>query len=284
VAPIGVTDQVKYPVAMRFEKWQGTGNHHIVVERDLLGCEMTPDRAIELCNTEFGIGADGVLELSFEIDVPRMTLWNADGSQAENCGNGIRIVAAYLARDGRLPEDGLVLTGAERTHVRILGDGLVQVRMGRALLPNGPRATALSTSAGPIAFIEVSMGNPHAVVQDADPDVRVAVLGPELEVHEHFPHRTNVEFVRTDGPSELTMRVWERGVGETLCCGTGACASAVAAVVAAGAVSPIHVHVAGGTLVIDVDDDLTVTMTGPVEHVYTGELSPGFAASLAGVY
>jgi diaminopimelate epimerase len=268
---------------MRFEKWQGTGNHHIVVEREALGFAMTPDRVIELCNPEFGIGADGVLELSFDHEGPRMTVWNADGSHAETCGNGIRIVAAYLARDGRLPDDGLVLTGAERTHVRILGDGLVQVRMGRAVLPNGLHATTLETSTGPVAFLEVSIGNPHAVVQDADPDTRVGVLGPELEVHEHFPLRTNVEFVRTDGPSELTMRVWERGVGETLSCGTGACATAVAAVVA-GAASPVRVHVAGGTLVIDVDEDLAVTMTGPVEHVYTGELSPGFAASLAGVY
>lgn len=269
---------------MRFEKWQGTGNHHIVVERETMGVPMSAERAIELCSAEFGVGADGVLEISFDAEGPRMTVWNADGSQAENCGNGIRIVAAYLDRDGRLPEDGVVLTGRERTHVQILGDGLVRVRMGQAVLPKGPALTTLRTSAGPVEFLEVSMGNPHAVIQDADPGVRVATLGPELEVHEHFPHRTNVEFVRNDGPSEVTMRVWERGVGETLSCGTGACASAVAAVVAAGAVSPVAVHVAGGTLIIDIDEDLGVTMTGPVEHVYSGELSPGFAASLEGVY
>ena len=97
MARIGHTAPVKYPVPMRFEKWQGTGNHHIVVERDTLGFAMTPDRAIELCNPEFGIGADGVLVLSFDHEGPRMTVWNADGSHAETCGNGIRIVAAYLA-------------------------------------------------------------------------------------------------------------------------------------------------------------------------------------------
>jgi len=284
MACIGPMAPVKYPVHMRFEKWQGTGNHHIVVDHDALAFPMSPVRVIELCNAEFGVGADGVLQVSFEAEGPRMTVWNADGSQAEHCGNGIRIVAAYLARDGRLPDDGLVLTGAERTHVRILGDGLVEVRMGQAVLPNGARTTALETRAGRVDLLEVSMGNPHAIVRDDEPDARVAVLGPELEVHEHFPHRTNVEFVRTDGPSELTMRVWERGVGETLSCGTGACAVAVAAVVADGAASPVTVHVAGGTLVIDVDEDLSVTMTGPVEHVYSGELSPGFVASLAGVY
>ena len=106
--------RVEYPVAMDFEKWQGTGNHHIVVERDRLDAPMTAERTIELCSAEFGVGADGVLEISFEDGTPRMTVWNADGSHAENCGNGIRIVAAYLARDGRLPEDGVVLTGMSR--------------------------------------------------------------------------------------------------------------------------------------------------------------------------
>ena len=284
MAARGAGGRVKYPVPMRFEKWHGTGNHHIVVEQAKLDAPMSPERAIELCNAQFGVGADGVLEVSFDSEGPRMTVWNADGSQAENCGNGIRIVAAYLAREGRLPADGLVLTGRERTHVELLGDGLVRVRMGQAVLPKGPTPTSLRTSLGPVEFLEVSMGNPHAVIQDPQPGVRVAQLGSELETHAHFPHRTNVEFVRTDGPSELTMRVWERGVGETLSCGTGACATAVAAVVAHGAVSPLTVHVGGGSLVIDVDEDLAVTMTGPVEHVYSGELSPGFSASLTGVY
>jgi diaminopimelate epimerase len=271
-------------MAMDFEKWQGTGNHHIVVERDRLDAPMTPERAIELCSAEFGIGGDGVLEISFEDGTPRMTVWNADGTQAETCGNGIRIVAAYLARDGRLPDDGVVLTGGSHTRVRLLGDGLVEVKIGTATLPNGPALTELETDAGPVEALEVSIGNPHAVIGTDDPAAQVRVLGPALETHPHFPHRTNVEFVRGDGPSEVTMRVWERGVGETLSCGTGARAAAVAAVVRSGAVSPVTVHVAGGTLTIDVDDDLAVTMTGPVEHVYSGTLSPGFSASLAGVY
>jgi diaminopimelate epimerase len=266
---------------MRFEKWQGTGNHHIVVERDRLPFAMNPARAIALCDAAFGIGADGVLEISFGADGPRMTVWNADGSQAENCGNGIRIVAAYLARDGRLPTDGLVLTGAARTHVRVADDGLVHVEMGHAALPAGAIPDTLATSTGPVQFLEVSMGNPHAVIEDPDLALRVGVLGPELEAHARFPDRTNVEFVRRDGPSELTMRVWERGVGETLSCGTGACASAVAAVVRSGAPSPITVHLAGGTLLISVGPGLEVAMTGPAECVYVGEISPAFAARLA---
>ncbi len=275
---------MKYPVRMRFEKWQGTGNHHIVVERDQLPFSMNPARAIALCDRAFGIGADGVLEISFEADGPRMTAWNADGSQAQNCGNGIRIVAAYLARDGRLPAEGLVLTGEARTYVQIGDDDMVHVQMGRAVLPGGAVAQTLATSAGPLDFLEVSMGNPHAVIDDLDPDACVRTLGPEVEVHARFPNRTNVEFVRHHGPSELTMRVWERGVGETLSCGTGACASAVAAVARTGAPSPVTVHVAGGTLVIDVGPDLEVTMSGPAEPVYVGEISRSFAAHLAAAY
>lgn len=272
---------MKYPVGMRFEKWHGTGNHHVVVERAALAWPLTPARAAGLCDHAFGIGADGVLEVASDGEGTRMIVWNADGSRAENCGNGIRIVAAYLARTGRLPADGQILTGSTRTRVRMLDDNRVEVAMGRALLPAGIAPVAVPTSDGPVELVEVSMGNPHAVIADPDPQARVRRLGPEIEGHARFPQRTNVEFVRTDGPSELTMRVWERGVGETLSCGTGACASAVWAVAGQGAASPVTVHVAGGTLLIAVGDELDVTMTGPVEHLYSGELAPEFVARLA---
>ena len=119
------------------------------------------------------------------------------------------------------------------------------------------------------------MGNPHAIVEHPAPADVVRSLGPAIETAARFPERTNVEFVRAEGPSELTMRVWERGVGETLACGTGACAAAVAAVRLGGLPSPVTVHLAGGDLEIAVDDDLEVTMTGPAEELYRGELSPG---------
>ena len=124
------------------------------------------------------------------------------------------------------------------------------------------------------------MGNPHAVIEDDAPDAVVRDLGPAIEVDPRFPERTNVEFVRRDGPSELTMRVWERGVGETLACGTGACAAAVAGVRLGGLASPVTVHLLGGDLVIAVDDDLEVTMTGAAEEIYRGELSPDLAHAL----
>ena len=242
---------------MRFGKWQGLGNHYLIVEREAWPLALTPARARRVCDANFGVGGDGVLEVSDEGGTPRMTVWNPDGSEAENCGNGIRMVARYLEAAGRLP-----------------ADGRVEVHMGRARFPAGEGREELRVDGLAVELAEVSMGNPHAIIEHPDPEQVVRRLGPAIEVAERFPERTNVEFVRADGPSELTMRVWERGVGETLACGTGACAAAVAAVRLAGLRSPVTVHLAGGDLEIAVDDDLEVTMTGPAEPVYEGELSP----------
>lgn len=266
---------------MRFEKWQGTGNHHVVVERDALPVPMTAAGARALCDPNFGVGADGVLEISWEDGRPRMTVWNADGSVAENCGNGIRIVARYLDRDGRLPADGLVLTGAGKTRVRVDAAGEVAVDMGRAELPAGVGTQALEVAGGRVDFAEVSMGNPHAVIRHAQPAAAVTALGPAIERDPRFPGRTNVEFVRRDGPSEVTMEVWERGVGRTLACGTGACAVGVAAVLLDGMASPVTVHLPGGDLRIEVAPDCRVTMTGPAAPVFAGEVGEELLARLA---
>jgi diaminopimelate epimerase len=265
---------------MRFAKWQGLGNHYLIVERDAWPLALTAPRARRLCDPNFGVGGDGVLELSDEAGTPQMTVWNPDGSQAENCGNGIRMVARYLERAGRLPADGRILTGDGPVTVRTLDDGRVEVQMGRARFPAGEGREELRVDGQAVELAEVSMGNPHAIVEHPDPAAVVRSLGPSIEVADRFPQRTNVEFVRAEGPSELTMRVWERGVGETLACGTGACAAAVAAVRLGGLQSPVTVHLAGGDLEIAVDDDLEVTMTGPAEEVYRGELSPELARAL----
>jgi diaminopimelate epimerase len=265
---------------MRFAKWQGTGNHHLVVERDAWPLEITPARARRILDPAFGVGGDGILEISEDGGVPRMTVWNPDGSQAENCGNGIRIVARYLEAAGRLPEDGRILTGGGPVRVRTLDDGRVAVDMGTARFPSGEGREELRVNGSSVELAEVSMGNPHAVIEHPEPGEVVRTLGPEIEVDPRFPSRTNVEFVRAEGPSELTMRVWERGVGETLACGTGACAAAVAGVRLGGLASPVTVHLAGGDLEIAVGDDLEVTMTGPAEELYRGELSPELVRAL----
>ena len=265
---------------MRFAKWQGLGNDYLIVEAADWPLRLTSARARRICDRNFGVGADGMLEMRDEGGVPRMTVWNADGSQAENCGNGIRMVARHLMARGRLPADGRILTAGGPVTVRLAGGDRVEVRMGRARVPAGEVRARLRVAGGDVELAEVSMGNPHAIVEHPAPDDVVRSLGPAIETAARFPERTNVEFVRAEGPSEITMRVWERGVGETLACGTGACAAAVVAVRLGGLRSPVTVHLAGGDLEIAVDDDLEVTMTGPAVEVYRGELSDDLARAL----
>jgi diaminopimelate epimerase len=265
---------------VRFEKWQGLGNNYLVVRREDWPIAITPERARLVCDRNFGVGGDGILELDRDGDTPRMTVWNPDGSHAENCGNGIRMVARHLMAHGDLPGGGTIVTGGGPVEVRPLPDARVEVRMGRARFPDGEAREALTVDGATVDLAFVTTGNPHAIIEHDDPDAVVRTLGPQIEVAPRFPHRTNVEFIRLDGPSELTMRVWERGVGETMACGTGACAAAVAAVRLSGLQSPVTVHLAGGDLEIAVDDDLEVTMTGPAELIYEGRLSPDLTARL----
>lgn len=262
-----------------FEKWQGLGNHYVVTESSAWPFPITPDRARLVCDPNFGVGSDGILEVVMSGVIPEMRVWNPDGSMAENCGNGIRMVARYLHAAGALPADGRVLTGAGEVTVAVDGS-VVSVDMGVASFPSGEREEALATGAGDVQVAEVSMGNPHAVICHDDPDSVVALLGPLIETADRFPDRTNVEFIRHDGPSEITMRVWERGAGVTMACGTGACAAAVAGVRLDGMESPVTVHLSGGDLTIAVDDDLRVTMIGPADPIYSGRMSAALMSRL----
>jgi diaminopimelate epimerase len=270
----------EYDSGVRFEKWQGLGNHYLIVRREEWPIELTGDRARLICDPHFGVGGDGILELDQESGTPRMTVWNPDGSHAENCGNGIRMIARHLHARGDLPDGAMVLTGGGPVTVTALDDGRVEVGMGRAVFPNGEGRETLAVNGAQVDLAFVTTGNPHAIIEHPDPGSVVQTLGPQIEVAPRFPQRTNVEFIRLDGPSELTMRVWERGVGETMACGTGACAAAVAAVRLSGLASPVTVHLAGGDLEIAVDHELEVTMTGPAELIYEGRLSPALQARL----
>jgi diaminopimelate epimerase len=265
---------------VRFEKWQGLGNHYLIVRRDDWPIRLNAERARLICDPHFGVGGDGILELDFAGGTPRMTVWNPDGSASENCGNGIRMVARHLLAHGDIAGTAQIITGGGPVTVTNTGGVDVEVQMGRAVFPDGEGREELAVDGARVNFAFVTTGNPHAIIEHADPASVVQVLGPEIEVAPRFPNRTNVEFIRLDGPAELTMRVWERGVGETMACGTGACAAAVAAVRLSGLESPVTVHLAGGDLEIAVDDDLEVTMTGPAEMIYEGTLSPALVARL----
>lgn len=278
---------------MRFTKMHGLGNDYVV-----LGFECPADApfdrwSVTLCNRYFGVGADGLLAVLPAADADfRMRIFNADGTEAEMCGNGIRCATKFFL-DNERPElktgDGLDLTvraaaGLRPVRVRLAGGEVraMTVNMGPPeLAPDripvdapGDRVVLhpVEVDGKQINITCVSMGNPHAVLF-FDEDVtgmEIASLGARLEKHPMFPRRTNVEFVNVLGPSEIRLRVWERGVGETLACGTGACATAVASNLAGRTGRTALVHLPGGDLEIDWRDD-AVYMTGPAATVFRGE-------------
>ena len=289
-----------------FTKVQGLGNDFLVVDLRKVGAAQLaavtdPQTVRALCDRHFGVGGDGVLAVlpGLQGDA-RMRVLNADGSEAEMCGNGIRCVAKMLYEsDPTLRKPVLNIdTGAGLLACALqLTDGEVSsvaVEMGRPrltreeipLAPGGPtRALRESISAGgrTFAFTAVSMGNPHAVIFIDDPREDLHALaqsyGPLLEVAPTFPRRSNVEFARVRG-REIDLVVWERGCGITLACGTGACATVVAAALEerlpAGVETPVHLP--GGTLQITAATGYGgVTMRGPAVSLFRAEVDPAAA-------
>ncbi len=283
---------------MRFAKYHGLGNDFIVVDlRSARGDEAAavqePGVVRALCDRQFGIGADGVLAiLPAPSAAARMRVLNADGSEAEMCGNGIRCVAIELHERGGVSDREIAIdTGAGRL-VCEMGQGRVTVSMGAPRLTRGEIPMTgpahercieqpLAIAGQPThAFTGVSMGNPHAIafVGSLDEARRLATsLGPVVEHHAWFPARTNVEFTHVRSRRELDLVVWERGVGLTLACGTGACATVVAATLT-GRVdegAAVRVNLPGGPLEIRVGTGYSnVWMTGPAVRVFDGEVDP----------
>jgi len=262
-----------------FVKMQGLGNDFIVIDsiqgpaRELR--EISAKQARKICDRRFGVGADQILWLRKPHDAGaqvRMEILNNDGSVAEMCGNGIRAVAVYLRDSGAVKSGELgveTLAGLKKVWIK---GSLVRVDMGPPKL--GASRELLGLRASKIEFHEVSMGNPHAVVfVDELTNYPVEALGSEAEVHPRFPQRTNVEFVQVTGTHAIRVVVWERGAGLTLACGTGACASAVAAIATGRVQSPVQVALPGGALSIDwAGGQFPVMMEGPAEEVFRGEI------------
>jgi diaminopimelate epimerase len=253
---------------MRIAKWQALGNHFLTCEQP--AWPITPARARLLCDAALGLGADGVLEVSLGDGEVEVVVHNRDGSIAEVSGNGTRIAAAYAAE--RLGVTELrVRTGAGAGEARIGADGRIAVRLGQAALA-GPQEDLAAPDPG-VAYRFVSTGNPHCVLTVADPGAfALSETGPRLELHPRFPERTNVEAVAAVDRHRLRMRVWERGVGETQACGSGACAAAVAAIVDGHCESPVTVEMPGGSVEVAVDGALGLTLTGTAQRVYVAEL------------
>src|SRR4051795_6629265 len=267
---------------MRFEKWNALGNDYIVVEERNLPFPLTPVRIQRICSLHSGVGSDGVLLLS-ETDergfVASLRIFNPDGSEAELSGNGAREAVMYLRTRGWTDNDSFsIMTAAGEMRPRITGPSTCTMDMGRAKLaskdyPNGPE-DGTGEVAG-YAFQHVSIGNPQCAIRIADRDelerLELAAVGPSIENDPQFPNRTNTSFWTELAPDAIRARIFERGVGETLSSGPGACGAAVAHVLRGGD-SPVAVHLDGGELEVDVDESLHIDLTGWAVPVYTGEL------------
>ena len=257
--------------AIAFEKWHGLGNDYLVVERSSLGQPFTADLARSLCDYHFGVGSDGVLEItSASADQADVVIWNPDGSTAELSGNGTRIAARWLA--GRSGAREVRITVGPREVLARMRDG-AEVEMDMGSVEVLPRET-LDVNGGSVEFTPVSVGNPHAVIERTPERAEVLRLGPLVENHPRFPERTNVQLVRIDSRAEATAGVWERGAGETLSSGTSACAVAAAAVANGWCDSPVTIHLAGGDLLVALDDEMRATLTGSAVRICHGETDP----------
>jgi diaminopimelate epimerase len=278
---------------VQFSKWQGLGNNYIVVHENQLPFELTPERVRLLCDRNLGIGSDGILLIGERTGEARFPLriFNPDGSEAEMCGNGVRMVARKLRMERLIEGDTVVLETQAGEIVPRLGEGyLVTVDMGVARFGGEKRAgfdgecveETLNAAGRSFSFTFVDVGNPHAIIMSPWPLELVPLheIGPMIEEHKYFPRKTNVEFVKVLGEHDAKIRVWERGVGETRACGTGATATAVALVKTGQCQSPVTVELPGGKLVVEVRPDWRVFMTGPAEEIYHGDLSLEFLAHL----
>lgn len=267
---------------MVFTKMHGIGNDFVMVDtiRDGLP-DVDPTLLARAVNDRrFGIGGDGLIFVERGESAPfRMRMFNPDGSESEMCGNGIRCFAQLLRDHGHsLAPQVAVETGAGELVLEILPDRRVRVDMGLARLSRGeigmmgePTDGFVDQPVGGFVGTAVSMGNPHLVVfVSAVGNVDLATVGPRLEVSELFPNRVNVHFAEMVGEGEIRQRTWERGAGATLACGTGACAVGVAAFATGRSGRRNLIHLPGGDLEIEYQDDGRVLMTGSAATVFEG--------------
>ncbi|MGC6584671.1 diaminopimelate epimerase [Paenibacillus sp. Dod16] len=277
---------------MEFTKMHGLGNDFVVVYGEQELPSNASERAVKLCNRFFGIGADGLVYIlpSTKADF-MMRIMNSDGSEAEQCGNAIRCVAKYVYDHGHIDREEITIEtiGAGVQQVRLtVQEGQVssvRVDMGEPVLNGLSVPTTIDlhpvvnhpieADGKEFRFTAVSMGNPHCVIYVDDAiNFDLGVWGPKLEVHPLFPRKINVEFATVNSRSQVDMRVWERGAGPTLACGTGACATLVSSVLNGLTDRSATISLKGGDLFIEWDEsDNHVYMTGPAEVVYAGKLA-----------
>ena len=279
---------------MKFTKMQGAGNDYVYINgfTEKIAQEEKPEWVRKVSDRHFGIGSDGAIFINpSDVADFEMEMYNADGTRSEMCGNGIRCVGKYVYDKGLTDKTQFTVVSAGKIKVLDLtvenGKAtLIKVNMGEPIL-EAKQVPVVSDSEEvidePIYISEVdetynmtcvSMGNPHAVVfMDEVENLAIEKIGPYFENHIRFPNRTNTEFVKVLDRNNVQMRVWERGTGETLACGTGCCATAVACILNGHTEEEVTVHVLGGKIKIFWDRESNlIYMTGPAETVFEGEI------------
>ncbi len=261
-----------------FTKMQGIGNDYIYIDaRHAMPSTDLPRLAKRLSDRHFGIGGDGIVLITRSTTCDfGMRIFNADGSEAQMCGNASRCIGKYVYERGLTDKTEITLETLSGKKVLFLHtkEGRVEsvsVDMGE---PTYLGKVELTIDNTPMCFEQVDMGNPHAVcfVSKKEDLSRCPEQGPKVECHSHFPNRTNVEFAFVENRHEIQMRVWERGSGETLACGTGACATAVAAIERGLTDREVTIHLLGGDLTIALLPTHHVRMTGAAAFVFDGEI------------
>lgn len=270
-----------------FVKSHGLGNDYIVVDSARFGIPLTPERVRLLCHRHLGLGSDGVLEVAATDDRFLVKIWNPDGSQAERSGNGLRIAAKFLSdHDYTIEQSFAIETPAGPVRTQVFKEEgrvhSVRLEMGRAAIDRGIKS--LDAQGSRLDVTIVSVGNPHCVVfgQPHTRD-RLFAIGPLVENHARFPGRINVQLAAPETRERVRALVWERGAGHTLASGTSACAVAAACFDRGLVGSNVTVVMEGGQLDVEVADDLSIIMTGPVEEVFVGTLSPDLRRRLVEV-
>jgi diaminopimelate epimerase len=270
------------PDSLPFMKMHGLGNDFVIIDSRGRSAVTTPALARALGDRHRGVGFDQLAEIRGEENALELDFWNADGSRAQSCGNATRCVAEFLMDEGSRKD--LTLQTLRGTLHAVRVKGVVNVNMGQPRLEwhEVPLTHPIDTMHLPLKGdpVGVNMGNPHCVffVKDVM-GVDVERRGAKVENDPIFPERTNVEFAEVRGRDEIRMRVWERGTGVTLACGSGACATAVAANLRGLTPRKVKVELDGGWLTLDWRDD-GVWMSGPTSYVFSGSLTPAFLASL----
>ena len=274
--------------AMKFHKYHALGNDYIVLDPAEIGGLPSTEAVRRICHRNFGVGSDGILfgpSETSEADFG-LRIFNPDGSEAEKSGNGLRIFARYLWDCGKVGSEAFtILTPGGVVEAKVSEDGTsVTIEMGRVSFDStkipvaGPALEVIDevieVEGEEIKFCAATIGNPHCVIVcDEVSEAQARRLGPAIENDERFPNRTNVQFMKVLDRGNIRIEIWERGAGYTLASGSSSCAAAAVAHRLGLCDSHITVHMPGGELAVRVNDDYSVTMTGPVTKVADGEMS-----------